>query len=636
MSLKEKKRVFDTYGNINHIKRVEIPYFFCQILIFSIAEYLGMCYNMRVRRIYIMRLSISKSKNATSLYVKKDFTINGKRTSKIVEKLGTEKQLREKLNGGDPYEWAKEYIEKLNKAEESGKLQIIKKYDKNKIIDSGVKKTYDIGYMFLEKICSRLEIDKICEEIQKKHKITFSLSEMLRMLIYTRILYPSSKLNSFKQAKNFLEEPKFDAHQIYRGLSILAEESDFIESSFYKSSLKLVKRNTNILYYDCTNFFFEIEQEDGIKKYGKSKENRPNPIVQMGLFMDGSGIPLAFTLFDGNKNEQPSLKPIEKRILKDFELSKFIVCTDAGLSSKANRKFNDISQRAYITTRSIKKLPQDLRDWALSKEGWKLSNSNKVYNLDEIDLEENIDKIFYKERWIINEQTKTEKKNKEKVLSERLVLSFSPKYKAYQENIRQNQIERALKRIKNTGKVKYKNANDAKRFIDEVYFTEEGEIAENVSYSLNGELIREESRYDGLYLACTNLEGDAKEVVKVNKNRWEIEESFRIMKTEMKTRPVYLQREDRIQAHFLTCFLALLVYRILEKKIDEEHTSIEIISTLRNMKWHKENSLNYTPSYERNELTDKLHATLGFRTDYEIFDQKMIKDLKKFLKSISK
>ncbi len=569
-----------------------------------------------------MRLSISKSKNATSLYVKKDFTINGKRTSKIVEKLGTEKQLREKLNGGDPYEWAKEYIEKLNKAEESGKLQIIKKYDKNKIIDSGVKKTYDIGYMFLEKICSRLEIDKICEEIQKKHKITFSLSEMLRMLIYTRILYPSSKLNSFKQAKNFLEEPKFDAHQIYRGLSILAEESDFIESSFYKSSLKLVKRNTNILYYDCTNFFFEIEQEDGIKKYGKSKENRPNPIVQMGLFMDGSGIPLAFTLFDGNKNEQPSLKPIEKRILKDFELSKFIVCTDAGLSSKANRKFNDISQRAYITTRSIKKLPQDLRDWALSKEGWKLSNSNKVYNLDEIDLEENIDKIFYKERWIINEQTKTEKKNKEKVLSERLVLSFSPKYKAYQENIRQNQIERALKRIKNTGKVKYKNANDAKRFIDEVYFTEEGEIAENVSYSLNGELIREESRYDGLYLACTNLEGDAKEVVKVNKNRWEIEESFRIMKTEMKTRPVYLQREDRIQAHFLTCFLALLVYRILEKKIDEEHTSIEIISTLRNMKWHKENSLNYTPSYERNELTDKLHATLGFRTDYEIFDQK--------------
>ncbi len=583
-----------------------------------------------------MRLSISKSKNSTSFYVKKDLTINGKRTSKIIEKLGTEKQLREKLNGDDPYEWAKEYIEKLNKAEKSGKVQIIKKYDKNKIIDSGIMKTYDIGYMFLEKICSMLEIDKTCNEIQKKHKITFSLSEMLRMLIYTRILYPSSKLNSFKQAKNFLEKPKFDSHQIYRGLSILAEESDFIESSFYKSSLKLVKRNTNILYYDCTNFFFEIEEEDGMKKYGKSKEHRPNPIVQMGLFMDGSGIPLAFTLFDGNKNEQPSLKNIEKRILKDFELSKFIVCTDAGLSSKANRKFNDISQRAYITTRSIKKLPKDLKEWALSKDGWKLSNSNITYNLDDIDLEENMDKIFYKEKWIINEQTKTEKKNKDKVLSEKLVLTFSPKYKIYQETIRQNQIERALKRINETGKVKYKNSNDAKRFIDEIYFTREGEIADKVSYSLNEKLVYQESMYDGLYLACTNLEGDANQIVKINKNRWEIEETFRIMKTEMKSRPVYLQREDRIQAHFLTCFLALLVYRILEKKLGEEYTSMNIIDTLKNMKWHKENNLNYSPSYERNSLTDKLHEALNFRTDYELFDQKMLKDLKNFLLFASK
>ncbi len=599
-----------------------------------------MCYNIRSIRLFIskekkMRLKISKSKNAASYYVIKTVYVGNKEKSLTVEKLGTHKELLEKLNGEDPETWARDYVKKLNEKEKAGQTKIIQKYDKNKLIEENEKKLYNIGYLFLEKICSRLEIDKICEVIQKKHKISFSLSEMLRMLIYTRILYPSSKLNSFKQAKNFLEEPHFDAHQIYRGLSILAEESDFIESSFYKSSLKLVKRNTNILYYDCTNFFFEIEQEDGMKKYGKSKENRPNPIVQMGLFMDGSGMPLAFTLFDGNKNEQPSLKPIEKRILKDFELSKFIVCTDSGLSSKANRKFNDISQRAYITTRSIKKLPKDLKEWALSKEGWKLEGTNKTYNLNDIDLEENMDKVFYKERWIINEQTKTEKKNEEKVLSERLVLSFSPKYKLYQENIRQNQIERALKRIKNTGKVKYKNANDSKRFIDEVYFTKEGEIAKNVSYSLNGERIREESMYDGLYLSCTNLEGDAQDIVKINKNRWQIEETFRIMKTEMKARPVYLQREDRIQAHFLTCFLALLVYRILEKNLGN-YTTGEIIKTLQNMTWFSQNEQGYVPAYTRNELTDKLHETLGFRTDYQIFDQKMVKELNKFLKSSKK
>ncbi len=582
-----------------------------------------------------MRVKKSVSKNSVSYSIIKDVTVKGKRTTKIVERLGNESEIKAKHPNIEPYEWAKEYAKKLTEEELKGNTQIISKFSRNELIEKDTKKINHIGYMFLEKICSRLEIDKMCDEIQKKHKITFSLSEMLRMLIYTRILYPSSKLNSFKQAKNFLKELTFDSHQIYRGLSILAKESDFIESAFYKSSLKLVKRNTNILYYDCTNFFFEIEQEDGMKKYGKSKEHRPNPIVQMGLFMDGSGIPLAFTLFDGNKNEQASLKEIEKRILKDFELSKFIVCTDAGLSSKANRKFNDISQRAYITRRSIKKLPKDLKEWALSKEGWRLSNSDITYNLDEIDLEENMDKIFYKERWIVNEQTKTEKRNKEKELSEKLVLTFSPKYKLYQENVRQNQIERALKRIKNTGKVKYKNSNDAKRFIDEIYFTKEGEIADKVSYSLNEELVYQESMYDGLYLACTNLEGDAKDIIKINKNRWQIEESFRIMKTEMKSRPVYLQREDRIQAHFLTCFLALLVYRILEKKLGN-YTTQEIIKTLQNMSWLSYDSEGYIPAYNRTEITDKLHEILGFRTDYQLFNQKMVKDLNKFLKSPKK
>ncbi len=583
-----------------------------------------------------MRVKKSISKNSVSYSIIKDVTIKGKRTTKIVERLGNEAEIKAKHPSVDPYEWAKEYAKILTEEESKGNTQVINKYNRNKLIAKGEKRLHNIGYMFLDKICSRLEIDKICDDIQKKYKITFSLSNMLRMLIYTRILYPSSKLNSFKQAKKFLEEPQFDAHQIYRGLSILAKESDFIESSFYKSSLKLVKRNTKILYYDCTNFFFEIEQEDGMKKYGKSKENRPNPIIQMGLFMDGSGIPLAFCLFDGNKNEQPTLKPIEKRILKDFNLSEFVVCTDSGLSSKTNRKFNDMSKRAYITTYSVKKLNKDLKKWALSKSDWKLSGSNKTYHLDEVDLDKNMDKIFYKERWLVNKQTSTEKKNKEKVLSEKLLITFSPKYKKYQEDIRQNQIDRALKRIEKTGKVNCKNANDPKRFINEIYYTDEGEIAEKLTYNLNQDLINKEKRYDGLYLSCTNLEGDAEDIVRINKNRWEIEETFRIMKTEMKTRPVYLQREDRIQAHFLTCFLALLVYRILEKKIGQFATLSETIETLREMVWLIQNEEGYIPAYQRTDLTDKLHETFGFRTDYELSNQKMLKNLKKFLKSPKK
>lgn len=333
-----------------------------------------------------MRVKISKSKNSESYSIIKDVNINGKRSTKIVETLGNAAQIKAKYPNLNPYEWACEYAKKLSAEEKKGRSKIITMYDKNRLIDKGVKNLFDISYLFLEKICSGLEFEQICEKIAKKHKITYSLSEILRILVYTRILYPSSKKRSFEHAQNFLDKPNFDKHQIYRALSIFAKESDFIEQRVYESSLSLIKRNTKILYYDCTNFFFELEDEDGMKKYGKSKENRPNPIVQMGLFMDGSGIPLAFTLFDGNKNEQASLKKIETRILKDFSLSKFVVCTDAGLASKANRKFNDLSQRAFITTRSIKQLPKQLKDWALSNDGWQLSGSRKTYNLSEIDL----------------------------------------------------------------------------------------------------------------------------------------------------------------------------------------------------------------------------------------------------------
>ena len=307
-----------------------------------------------------MKLTISKSKNAASLYVTRSIYVNGKRTSKIVEKLGTFAELEKKLDGRDPIEWAKKYIEELNKKEKEEKREVIVKYSPVKIIDKDKQNSFNGGYLFLQKIYYELGLHKICKEISQKYKFNFDLNSILSRLIYSRVIFPSSKLATCQLSKKFIEQPNFDLHQIYRALEILAKETDFIQSSLYDNSLKISRRNTGVLYYDCTNYFFEIEQEDGNKQYGPSKEHRPNPIVQMGLFMDGDGIPLAFSINRGNTNEQLTLKPLEEKILSDFDLSKFIVCTDAGLASEDNRKFNNKDERAFITTQSIKKLKAHL------------------------------------------------------------------------------------------------------------------------------------------------------------------------------------------------------------------------------------------------------------------------------------
>lgn len=470
-------------------------------------------------------------------------------------------------------------------------------------------------------------MDIICKEISKKYKFEFDLNNILSRLIYGRIIFPSSKLATHELSKSFIEAPSFELHDIYRALEIIAKETDYIQSELYKNSKDIIERNTKILYYDCTNYFFELEQEDGLKQYGPSKEHRPNPIVQMGLFMDGNGIPLAFNITPGNTNEQITLKPLEEKIIKDFELSKFVVCTDAGLASIANRKFNNIDDRAFITTQSIKQLKKHLKDWSLDKNDWHILGSKKTFNIEEIENNEDLkikykDTVFYKERWI-----------NENELEQRLIVTFSLKYKNYQKQIRDSQIERARKAIeKDSGKIDKHNQNDFKRFIKRTNVTKDGEVAENKSYSIDENQIAKEEKYDGYYGVCTNLEGNVEDIININKNRWEIEESFRIMKSEFKARPVYLSRDDRISAHFTTCFLSLIILRILEKKINEKYTVSEILETLRNMNFCKEGSSGFIPLYERKDITDLLHDTFGFRTDYEIVSQKRMQKILKNLK----
>ena len=570
-----------------------------------------------------MRLSVTKNKNSTSFYIIKSVTINGKRTSKVFEKLGTIEEIKLKSNGKDPYVWAKEYLDLINKEEKENNKDIVVRFSKNTSLKENTKYLFNGGYLFLEKIYYSLKLDNIAKDITDKYQFKYDLNNILSNLIYSRIIYPSSKLKTLELSKNFIEQPNFEYQHILRALEIISKESDFIQSELYKNSLKYSNRNDNILFYDCTNYYFEIEDDDEFRKYGKSKEHRPNPIVGMGLFMDGDGIPLAFDTFPGNTNEQVTLKPLEEKIIKDFGNSKFIVCTDAGLASVSNRKFNNKNNCKFVTTQSLKKLKHFLKDWSLDlSHGWKLPGSDKTFNISKLREDEELinkyyDKTFYKERWI-----------KEDGLEQRLIITYSPKYQEYQKNIREKQVKRAVNIIeKNPKKIKSNNENDPKRFIQTITLTSNGEIAENNSHTLDIEKINDEAKYDGLYAVCTNLEDDVEEIVKINKRRWEIEESFRIMKSEFKARPVYLSREDRIKAHFTICFLALIIFRYLEKTLDEKYTVTEIVETLKNYNFRELHGYGYIPTYNYNDIVKNLNLKFEINTSKEIVDYKNFKKI---------
>ena len=575
-----------------------------------------------------MRISIRKSKNFEFIYIIKDIYSNGSRTTKTIEKLGKINELcsEKNLSRDQVIEWAQSRAKKLTADEKNENSNIIIPFSSNRIIDLDTERKFNCGYLFLQSIYYQLKLDNICRNIKNRYKFDFDLNAILSDLIYSRILCPSSKRSSFQFASTLLEKPKYELHDVYRALSVLAKESSYIQSELYKNSHFVKQRNTSTLYYDCTNYYFEIEEEDGIKQYGKGKENRPNPIVGMGLMMDGDGIPLAFDMYEGNKNEQVTLKPLEKRIIKDFELSKFIYCSDAGLASKKNKEFNSIGDRAYIITQSLKKLKKDDREVALRHEGFlEVGNSSqKRVDIDEIDFEniENKERQFYKELPL------------EKPIKERLIVTFSPKYALYQKKIRENQIKRAMKMIKN-GKLKKarKNPNDPARFIEKITTNENGEVIEE-HYVMDVQKIKDEEMYDGFYAITTNLEDDdVKSIIAVSERRWQIEECFRIMKTDFKARPVYVQKEDSIEAHFLTCFISLIIYRLLADKLENRFTVNEIIKTLRNMEVVDTNYNGYIPAYKRTILTDELHEKYGFRIDYEIIGKKKMRNIIKNTKN---
>ena len=569
-----------------------------------------------------MRVVTSKSKNAESFYISKGYVNDkGVSTSVIVRKLGTLKELLPEHGPtrDDVMAWAREQarIETLKYKQEKEEKQIKLTFHADRLLDYHKQTFFRGGYLFLQSIYYQMQMNKICRKLKQRYKFKYDINAILSDLIYARILDPCSKRSSYKAASEFLEKPSYELHDVYRTLDVLGAECDLIQAEVYKNSHFMGKRNDKILYYDCSNYYFEIEQEDGSKKYGKSKEHRPNPIIQMGLFMDGDGIPLAFSLFPGNANEQTSLKPLEKKVLGDFGCQKFIYCSDAGLGSESIREYNHMGERAYIVTQSIKKLKKEEKEWALNPQGFKRVSDDKPVDITK--LPEDDKGLYYKD------EPYTTKK-----LHQRLIITYSPKYALYQKSIRNKQVERAQKML-DSGKTKKnrKNPNDPARFIGKMAVTKDGEAADIKQY-LDEDKIAEEAQYDGLYAVCTDLlDDEVDDILKVSEGRWKIEECFRIMKTDFTARPVYLRDENRIKAHFLICFLGLTVYRYLEKKLDLKYTCEELLDTLKAMNFAGIQEQGFIPLYRRESITDALHEACGFRTDYQFITKSKMRTIQK-------
>lgn len=551
-------------------------------------------------------------------------------------------------------EWARAYVRTLTEQEKEQRRVVMPRLHPSTLIPKGTPQSCGCGYLFLQRLYYKLGIDRICSAIARNRKFDFDLDASLQLLVFGRVLRPASKLATSMKSDDYLERFDVSLQHIYRSLDVLADNEQYIQTRLYMNSLPVVKRDTTVLYYDCTNYFFETEKADpvivgedgtrrpGLRQYGASKEHRPNPLVQMGMFIDNTGFPIALCINPGNTNEQVTLVPTEKTIVEKMGVEKIVVCTDGGLSSEDNRAYNSTADRSFITVQSLKKLNDVYTEWALESKGWKLvpwseaqkaarirkglsvdDESGREFDLTDDDTARYLgDRTFYRERWIVNEKTR---------FSQRIIVTFSYKYRDYLRALRQRQVAVAATNVRKGSSGK-RRSTSPERFVAETYATASGEIAEFKTVALNLDAIADEEKYDGFYAVCTDLDNGVDEILRLNHNRWESGDAFRVIKTDFKARPVFVWTDGHIRGHFITCFMALLLLRILESELKHEYTSSQIISTLRDMTMNIIPGEGYRPNYTRTDLTDALHELAGFRTDTEIVTNHKIKQIIKMVK----
>lgn len=563
------------------------------------------------------KLTITRSKNAKCFYIQTTYRKrDGKLSSKTVKKLGNETYIKDTYGVEDAEAWAKEELERMRQAAREEKQGLIVELHPDRLID-GAERIYNGGDVFIEQVLSCLGLRDICKDVSATHRIKFDLGDYLTRMVCSRILHPGSKLSDFINGSRFIEKKDLRLENFYRALDVIGKEMDTMQGAIYRRSLKSIGRNTGVIYYDCTNVFFETETDDDFRKYGHSKENRPNPLVQIGMFMDMDGLPLGMCVHSGNTSEQKTLQPLEEVLAEKFGLSRFVVCTDGGLGSRENRRYNVTEDRNFITVQSLKKLSAHYQQWAIDPEGWRLrprlkndeqTRCRQIYDLGEIDLDMYADDVFYKECL-----------TDEKAFDEHLIVTYSRKYDIYQKQLRAQQIQRAITKL-NRGEIRRpKSPNDCRRFMKDEYFDQKGNPLQVITSAvLDQEQIEAEERFDGFSALATGLNDDPCTIIRVNSWRWEIEECFRVEKSDLDMRPVYVRAPKRIAAHFFICFIALLVLKIMQKRHQGAFPIGQIRRTLSAMNLTKLEGFGYIPAFNQTPLTTAIQEAAKIHIDRQI------------------
>lgn len=580
-----------------------------------------------------MYLDIRKGKDPR-YYIMQGFRKKeGGTSSRVYLKLGKASEIMDKYGCDDAEAWAHQKLREVNDSIRDDKASVMVPYNPDMKIETGSWKTVHCGHMVLLPLYNKLGLAQFSAEVGRRHRFRYDFADILRKLVMCRVLFPDSKRATRECLNEFVDAPDFSLDDIYNFLGVLAEEITPLQKSLYEATRNELSRRTGVIYYDCTNYYFEIEKEDSLRRYGRSKEHRPNPIVQMGMFMDADGLPLAFCINPGNTSEQQTLQPLEEILANDFNLSEFVVCTDAGLASIDNRLYNTTEGRNYIVTQSIPQLPGTMKDWALEKKGWKrLGDSDDVtYDISELNLENEKGHLYYRERWF------RENRSAVKDYEERLIVTFSPKYALYQRQLRAQHMEKALEMIRRRSEKSRQTQQDPRRLISTVRCTDDGEVAQNTLMSLDTDLIEKEKAMDGLNCVATRLEDSVGDILHVNGFRYEIEHLFRVTKTEFDARPVYLRREDRIRAHFAICFVALLLLKAFQRQVNEgmdedsRYSSEQIISALAGMKYNVVRGTGYVPAYSATALRSRCCETANLPIDRQIVLNRKMRQYVKML-----
>jgi transposase len=613
-----------------------------------------------------MKLYYDKRLKDPTYYIQQGFRNGKKTTTKNIKRLGKHSELL--LITDNPLEYAKNEVKKMNEEYRSGRSEFIVTMDFNERIPStdspcSNSTSLNIGYLYLKDIYAKLNLSDFFKSVSSDRKITYDCNKICQFLTYARILDPASKYGTYDKLDTYYEKPQVEYQHMIRFLDILDRNSDQYLKHLFDNSENIVKRDTSVMYYDCTNYFFETEKPDeeivdevtgeiilGPRQFGISKENKTSPIVEMGLIMDRRGIPISMCIHPGNTNEQLTAVPLEKEVIKMTGNKKFIYCADAGLGSYNIRKFNDMGGRAYIVTQSVKKLGQEIKDIVFNDSNYRLLSNDDAITLKEmrtfnkkdannlslyndfaykvIPASTAMDTGLYEEKVYKNGRTK--KVKAKGTLHQYIIVTFSRKMMEYQRTIRERQLERAKKllRLKDPEKIK-KGPNDIRRFLKNT-------SSDTANYVLDMDKIHEEEKYDGFYAVATNLDDSAKDILAVAQNRYKIEDCFRIMKTNFDARPVFLRKPERIRAHFLICYTALLIYRLMECKLDDNLTHVttsNLIKTLRNMNVVNMDDMYYKSIYSGSQALDALERCFELQLNRKYYRPS---DLNKIVKKFSK